>query len=109
MSQLSEDDAKLVILAKAARARINASSAAAVRDDMGRTFASASVDTPELQMVALDLVVGQAIASGSTGLEAAVVLGRTENVNLAAARALGGPQIPVYFCDVDGAVHTVLP
>jgi hypothetical protein len=109
MNQLSEEDSKLVTLAKAARARINAPSAAAVRDEMGRTFASANVDIPELQIVALDLVVGQAVASGSTGLEAVVVLGRTENINLAAARTLGGPQLPIYLCDVDGAVHTVLP
>lgn len=109
MINMSDEDAKLITLAKAAQARINAPTGAAVRDELGRAFASASVAIPTLRISAIDLVVAQAIASGATGLEAAVILGDTENVNLDAARTIGGPELCVYLCSTDGTVHTTLP
>jgi hypothetical protein len=109
MINLSDEDAKLCTLAKAALARINAPSGAAVRDELGRTYASANVDIPTLRISAIDIVVAQAVASGATGLEAAVILGAPADVNLAAAREIGGPELPIYLGDPDGTVHTVLP
>jgi hypothetical protein len=109
MMTLSDEDAKLLTLAKAALARINAPSGAAVRDELGRTYASASVDIPALQISAIDLVVAQAVASGATGFEAAVILGAPADINLAAVREIGGPDLPIYLGDLDGTVHTVLP
>ncbi|MGA1146942.1 MAG: cytidine deaminase, partial [Candidatus Nanopelagicales bacterium] len=46
MSELSEEDTKLVALARQARARIQAKEGAAVRDDTGRSYTGATVDLP---------------------------------------------------------------
>ena len=61
-------------LARATRARTGAAEGAAVRDTDGRTYAAATVDLPSLQVSALGVCVAMAVASGSSGLEAAVVL-----------------------------------
>ena len=74
MTDLSAEDQKLVTLARATRARTGAAEGAAVRDDHGRTYAAATVDLPSLQLSALEVCVAMAVASGSRGLEAAVVL-----------------------------------
>ena len=74
MSDLSPEDAKLVTLARATRARTGAAEGAAVRDENGRTYAAATVELPSLRLTALEVCVAMAIASGSRGLEAAVVL-----------------------------------
>ena len=73
-AELSAEDAKLVTLARATRARVGAEQGAAVRDTDGRTYAAASVDLPSLQLSALRVCVAMAISSGSQGLEAAVLL-----------------------------------
>lgn len=73
MNELSVEDMKLVTLARSARARISASQGAAVRDETGRTFASANVESKGLTLNATQLTVGQAIASGAQHLEAAVI------------------------------------
>ena len=75
MTELSAEDAKLVTLARATRARTGAPEAAAVRDLDGRTYAAASVDMPSLQVSALGVCVAMAFSSGSRGLEAVVVMG----------------------------------
>ena len=75
MSDLSAEDAKLVTLARATRARIRAAEGAAVRDTDGRTYAAATVDLPSLSLTALQACVAMAVASGSGGLEPAVLLG----------------------------------
>lgn len=75
MTDLSPEDAKLVTLARATRARIGAAQGAAVRDLDGRTYAGATVDLPHLRLGALEVCVAMAVSSGSRGLEAAVVLG----------------------------------
>ena len=75
MTDLSAEDAKLVTLARATRARTGAPEAAAVRDLDGRTYAAAPVALPSLAVSALGVCVAMAISSGSRGLEAAVVTG----------------------------------
>ncbi len=68
------EDAKLVTLARSARARAQAAEGAAVRDDMGRTYAAATVGLPSLRLSALQAAVAAAVSSGSDRLEAAVVV-----------------------------------
>jgi hypothetical protein len=71
----SPEDAKLLTLARSARARTRAAEGAAVRDDMGRTYAAATVDLPSLRLSAIQAVVAAAVASGSDRLEAVAVVG----------------------------------
>jgi hypothetical protein len=97
-SSLSEEDAKLLTLAKGGRSRIDAPEGAAVRDETGRTYASASVSIPSLHLTALQAVVAQAVAAGARGLEAAVVVTHQEMLDadsIDAVRDLGGMGIPV--------------
>ncbi|MEO6511107.1 MAG: cytidine deaminase [Nocardioides sp.] len=75
MSDLSPEDAKLVTLARATKARTGAAEAAAIRDLDGRTYAAAAVDMPSLRVSALGVCVAMAYSSGSRGLEAVVVMG----------------------------------
>ena len=75
MTELSAEDNKLVVLARATRARTGAPEAAAIRDLDGRTYAAASVDMPSLQVSALGVCVAMAYSSGSRGLEAVVIMG----------------------------------
>jgi cytidine deaminase len=75
MPDLSAEDAKLVTLARSARARTNAAQGAAVRDTDGRTYVAASVALDALQLSALQVAVAMAVSSGALDLEAAVVLG----------------------------------
>ena len=103
---LEQEDAKLVTLARAARARIGAPGGAALRDETGRTFASADVTLGPRSLPGLVLVVAQAVASGSTGAEAAVVVGPDPaEADLEAVRALSGAGTPVLVCDPDGTVR----
>jgi hypothetical protein len=70
---LDAEDQKLVTLARSARARARGAEGAAVRDDMGRTYAAGSVELPSLRLSALQAAVAAAVSSGSDRLEAAVV------------------------------------
>ncbi|MDX6360442.1 MAG: hypothetical protein QOH37_3496, partial [Nocardioidaceae bacterium] len=74
MTELSAEDAKLVTLARATRARAGTAEGAAVRDADGRTYAAASVDLASLRLSAVGVCIGMAVSSGARGLEAAVVL-----------------------------------
>ncbi len=105
MTELDAEDAKLVTLARSARARTAAAQGAAVRDTDGRTYVAATVALPSLSLSALQVAVAMAISSGALGLEAAVVLGATPNddagvaaVHDAAADAM------IYFAAPDGTV-----
>jgi hypothetical protein len=71
---LAAEDAKLVTLARSSRARMSAPEGAAVRDDIGRTYAAASVNLPSLRLTALQAAVAAAVSSGSDVLEAACVV-----------------------------------
>ncbi|SHG51371.1 hypothetical protein SAMN05443575_2136 [Jatrophihabitans endophyticus] len=75
MTELDPEDAKLVTLARSARARTGAAQGAAVRDADGRTYVATSVALTSLQLSALQVAVAMAVSSGAPGLEAAVVLG----------------------------------
>src|SRR6478736_5274000 len=99
---LSAEDRKLVTLARATRARTRAAEGAAVRDTDGRTYAAATVDLPSLKVSALGVCVAMAVASGSRGLEAAVVLteaGTVDADDLAALTDFAGPGVVVHMGD----------
>lgn len=72
---LDAEDAKIVTLARSARARTGAVHGAAVRDSDGRTYAACTVDLPSLSLTALQAAVAAAVAAGAPGLEAAAVVG----------------------------------
>lgn len=108
MSDLSAEDRKLVTLARATRARTQAAEGAAVRDVDGRTYAAATVDLPSLQVSALGVCVAMAVASGSTGLEAAVVLTSAEaftEADLSAVREFAGDEVTLHLGDVRGTIR----
>ncbi len=107
---LAPEDAKLVTLARATRARASAAEGAAVRDADGRTYAAATVDLPSLQVSAIAVCVAMATASGAQGLEAAVVLGEAGAVrdgDLAVLRDFAGRGVPVHHGDPRGRVGGV--
>lgn len=111
-SRIGEEDAKLVTLARGARGRIGAPEGAAIRDELGRTYAGATVATEHLALAALELAVASAIAAGARGVEAAVVVGivgadQSPANGLAALRDLGGPGVPVLRCALDGTLQSV--
>lgn len=103
---LDAEDAKLVTLARGARGRIGAAEGAAVRDDMGRTYAGAAVTVGALQLTALELAVAQAVAAGAKGLEAAVVVTGVDAgaVPLDPVTAVTSG-IPVHVCASDGSLQ----
>jgi len=105
--ELSAEDRKLITLARATRARTGATEGAAVRDTDGRTYAAATVALPSLQVSALGVCVAMAVASGSRGLEAAVLLSDAPSVaaaDVAALRDLAGPGVVVHRADPRGTV-----
>ncbi len=101
------DDRKLVTLARSTRARTGAAEGACVRDQDGRTYAGATVALPTLQLTALQVAVAMAHSSGSTGLEAVVVLSEAATVNeadLSAVRDFAGEGVAVHLAAPDGTV-----
>lgn len=106
--ELSAEDRKLVTLARSTRARTGAAEGAAVRDSDGRTYAAATVELASLQVSALGVCVAMAVASGSSGLEAAVLLTEAAAVaetDLAALRDFGGDGVVVHTGDQRGTVR----
>ncbi|WP_435771105.1 cytidine deaminase [Nocardioides sp. SYSU DS0651] len=108
MADLSAEDKKLVTLARATRARIGAAEGAAVRDTDGRTYAAATVDLPSLRLSAVQAVVAMAVASGSTAVDACVLLGGAAELADDDAAVLrdfaGSAGVTVHLGDVRGAV-----
>lgn len=107
MTDLDPEDAKIITLARANRARIAAAEGAAVRDADGRTYSAATVQLPSLQLSALQVAVAMAVSSGATGLEAAAVV--TDGADgadgyLQCVRDLGGSGVPVFVADRAGVV-----
>jgi hypothetical protein len=101
---LTAEDAKLVTLARGARARVGAPEGAAVRDQDGRTYAAATVALPSLTLTALQLAVASAVAAGASRLEAAAVVTEAETLESeghAAVRDLS-PEAPVHVADPAG-------
>lgn len=79
MPPLDAEDAKLVVLARGARARVaGAAEGAAVRDSDGRTYAAGSVGLASLQLSAVQAAVAAAVSSGARSIEAAVVFGEAD-------------------------------
>ena len=106
--ELSPEDAKLVTLARASRARTGAAEGAAVRDLDGRTYAGSTVALDSLQVGALDLAVAMAVSSGAKGLEGAAVVTESVTVDATSVRDLGGSGVSVFVADASGTVGSVL-
>jgi hypothetical protein len=109
VDELDAEDAKIVTLARSAKARIGAAEAAAVRDTDGRTYVACTVALPSLRLTALQAAVAAAVASGAEGLEAAAVVTSAVEVDaesLAAVRDLGA-SAPVFLADPAGTVLAV--
>jgi hypothetical protein len=102
---LDAEDAKLVTLAKSARARTRAAQGAAVRDTDGRTYVASSVQLAALSLSALQVAVAMAVSSGALGLEAAVVLGENtaDEAGVAAVREVA-PAAAVFHVAADGSL-----
>lgn len=102
---LSPEDTKLVVLARATRARTGAAEGAAVRDLDGRTYAAATVDLPSLRLSAVQVCLGMAVASGAQGLEAVVLLSEAGDLtapDAAAVADLAGADVVVHVLDPQG-------
>lgn len=101
MTSWNPEDDKLAVLAKGARSRVQAQIGAALRDDTGRTYASAEVSIGSLKLSAVEMVVAQAVASGSTGIESVVISSQTEiaisESDVELVRVLAGVGVPVYL------------
>lgn len=110
LGPLDPEDAKLVILARGARARVaGAQEGAAVRDTDGRTYAAASVDLPSLQLSAVQAAVAAAVSSGARGLEAAVVVGDADvpaDDDLSAVLDVGDPGTPLLLVGTNGTLRS---
>ena len=101
------EDAKLLTLARAQKARVSAAESAAVRDADGRTYSAASVDLPSLQLSALQVAVAMAVGSGVRRLEAALVMTdrpAVDGTDIAVVRDFGGTGVVIYRADAGGAV-----
>nr|WP_310270456.1 cytidine deaminase [Haloactinomyces albus] len=104
--ELDPEDAKIVTLARSARARVGAAEGAAVRDTDGRTYAACTVSLSSLRLTALQAAVANAVASGAEGLEAAAVVTDATEVDadsVAVVRDLGA-SAPVFRADRHGEV-----
>jgi hypothetical protein len=110
VAELGEEDQKIVVLARSARARAGAAEGAAVRDETGRTYAAATVALPSLRVSALSLAVAMAVSSGATALEAAALVSDADapgQADLAAVADLG-PKATVFHVGTDGALRATL-
>ncbi|MFC0547569.1 cytidine deaminase [Kutzneria chonburiensis] len=110
MPELDPEDAKIVTLARSARARTGAAEGAAVRDTDGRTYAACTVSLPSLKLTALQAAVAAAVASGAPGLEAAAVVteaGKVDDDSHAAVRDLT-PSAHVLLANPAGTVLDTL-
>ena len=101
------EDRKLLTLARATRQRARADQGAALRDTDGRTYAAASVALDSLRLSALAAAVAMAIASGASGLEAAVLLtdDAASDGDLAVLREFAGAGVPVLVGGPSGQVR----
>jgi hypothetical protein len=108
VTELDAEDAKLVTLARSARARAGAAEGAAVRDDIGRTYVAASVSLPSLRLTALQAAVANAVSSGVERLEAAVIHTSATALDPADAAVVADlAPTTVLLAAVDGSVTVV--
>ncbi|NKZ05009.1 cytidine deaminase [Actinomadura latina] len=110
VSELNAEDAKIITLARSARARTGAAEGAAVRDETGRTYNATSVDLPSLRLSALKAAVAMAVSSGAADLEAAAVVTAAETPDPSDVQAVRdlGPKAPVLVAAPDGTLRTTL-
>lgn len=101
-TELTAEDAKLIILARGARGRIGAVEGAAVRDQDGRTYAAANVSLPSLTITALQLAVASAVAAGATRLEAGAVVTEASTLD-------GAGHAAVRDLSADAPIHVAAP
>ncbi|SNR58400.1 hypothetical protein SAMN06265360_11114 [Haloechinothrix alba] len=109
-NDLDPEDAKLVTLARSARARVQATEGAAVRDTDGRTYAAAEVSLPSFTATAAQVAVATAISSGAEGLEVAAVVTAADDLaeaSMRAVRDLSG-DAPILVAEPSGEVREVL-
>ena len=106
MVDLDPEDAKLITLARSARARTGSPEGAAVRDTDGRTYAAATVSLPSLTLTALQAAVAAAVSSGVAGLEAAAVVTESSAIDPASRAAVAdlSPAAPVLHADPTGTL-----
>ena len=104
--ELDPEDAKLVTLARSARARTGAAEGAAVRDDIGRTYAATTVALPSLSLTAVQAAVAAAVSSGAQRLEAAAVVTESPDQDADSAAVLAdlGVDTPI-VADASGQVR----
>jgi hypothetical protein len=109
-AELDPEDAKIITLARSARARSGTETGAAVRDETGRTYAAVDVRLGSFGLTALQLAVAMAASSGATSLEAAAVVGAQGSLSeaeLAAAWDLKAGQ--VLLAALDGSLTALYP
>jgi hypothetical protein len=107
---LDPEDTKIVMLARATRARVGAAEGAAVRDNDHRTYTAATVDLDALRLTALQAAVAAAVSAGTDGLAAAAVVtdrAELDPESLAAVRELGASAV-VFVADAAGRVRSVI-
>lgn len=108
--ELDPEDAKIVTLARSARARTQAAEGAAVRDTDGRTYAACTVALPSFSVTAMQAAIAAALSSGAEGIEAAAVTGPTgmlDEPSVHAVRDLS-ESAPIFVADYAGEVVEVL-
>jgi cytidine deaminase len=103
------EDEKLVTLARSAYARALVrtwpKAGAAVRDDMGRTYAAASVEVDGASVTALQLAVASAVSSGARAFEAAAVVSDEDFADGEGAKALNAfGAVPLILARPDGTL-----
>lgn len=101
-----DDAAKLITLARGARARASAPEGAAVLDDIGRSYAAGSVQLPGLELTAVQAAVAAAVSSGTGTLEIAAVVSSDAALrpsDAALLAELGARNVLV--ADLDGVVQ----
>ena len=104
---LDPEDAKLLTLARATRARAGAAEAAAARDGDGRTYVAVEVALPSLRLSAVQAVVAVAAVSGQATLEAVGVVGESPELADADRRLLGEVAVStILLAGPDGALRS---
>lgn len=106
-TSITDEDAKLVTLARSSRARTGAAEGAAVRDETGRTYAATTVDLQALQLSALQSAIAAAVASGAQGIEGAAIVTVADAVStsdLAVASELAVAAAQLHRCSATGDV-----